>query len=297
MKKEKYNLIDITCLIYIIWVLGVVLIFQNKIKNVSSYLIFYILYALYIVIIKKLYFKMPGNKIVIFLKYFYPILTFLFVYKSIQGYVTVFYGGFLDDIVIRFQDFLFKTQPVLYLERFIHPVVTEIMGFSYFTYYFYVPVSAFFLYFTGRYRDLEYFIFIITLTYCTCCIGFVLFPIYGPRFSLRMYFQVSSLKGYIFAPLMDYIMKHGQTIGACMPSSHLAIAWNALFLMKKFFGKKPFFIFLPVVILMSIAIVYNRYHYLLDAIMGILFAWICYQTGKWLYNKYLQRNRGGVQEV
>lgn len=274
---------------YIVWVLGVVLIFRNKIRNVPYYLIFYILYALYIISINKLYYRMPKNKLIVFLKYLYPLLTSLFVYKSIQGYVTVFYGGFIDDVVINFQNFLFNTQPVLYLERFIHPVVTEIMRFSYFTYYFYVPVSVCILYFTGRYKDLEYFVFIITFTFYICCIGFVLFPVYGPRFSLRMYFQVSSLKGYVFTPLMDYIMKNGQVIGACMPSSHLALAWNAIFLIKKFFGKKPFFIFLPVVMLMSIAIVYNRYHYWLDAVMGILIAWLCYKIGNWLYNKYPER--------
>ena len=71
-----------------------------------------------------------------------------------------------------------------------------------------------------------------------------------------------------------------------MPSSHLAVAWNGLFLIKKFFGKKPFLFILPLIILMSIAIVYNRYHYFLDGFFGIIIGIICYRTGKWMYKKY-----------
>jgi len=202
-KKRKYNIIDITSFIYIIWVLTIVLIFREKIKHVHLYFIFFISYSAVIVIINKLYHHYPRKRIIIFLKYFYPVLTFWMIYKSIQGYVTVFYGRFLDDLVIIFQYKLFHTQPVLYLEKIIHPVVTEVMKLSYFSYFFYIPVPAFILFFSRRYKELKYFIFIITFTYYVCYIGFVLFPVQGPRFALRGYFADAIIA---FSYLMECVV-------------------------------------------------------------------------------------------
>lgn len=286
MKNKKYNLTDIIGFIYISWVLIILIIYRNKINNVLFYFISFTLYLVFIVVIHKLHSQYPENRIILFLKYLYPVIAFGFVYKSIEGYVTVFYGDFLDELLINFQYKILGFQPVLYLEKFINPLLTEIMKFSYFSYYFYVPVAVVTLFFQKRWDNLKYFVFIITFTFYVCYIGFVLFPVAGPRFGLKELFKVAYLKGYLFTSIQDFLMKRGQTIGAAMPSSHLAVAWNGLFLIKKFFGKKPFFFILPLIILMSIAIVYNRYHYFLDGVLGIIIGAICYQTGKWMYRRY-----------
>ncbi|MBU1077861.1 MAG: phosphatase PAP2 family protein [Spirochaetes bacterium] len=286
MKQKRFNVIDLISMIYACTILILLVLFKRKINNWALYITIYGSFLFLILIIHKLYIHYGSKKIILFLKYFYPVLTFGIIYKSIEGYVTILHDGFLDNLVINFQYIILGFQPVLWLEKFIHPVITEIFKFSYFTYYFYVPVAALILFFRKRWNDLEYFVFIITFTFYVCYIGFILFPVQGPRFALSSYFGISNLNGYLFSLLQDFLMKNGQTIGAAMPSSHLAVAWNALFLIRKFFGKKPFLIILPLTLLMSIAIVYNRYHYFMDGIAGIIVSFLCFRIGTRIYNKY-----------
>ena len=284
MKKSKLNLIDIITLIFITWSMIIFLIFRDKIPNAHYLFIFYHLYMIFILIFKKIYHKYSEIKIIIFIKYAYSFLLMGVLYRLIEQYVTVIHGGFLDGVVMNIQNMLFKTHLVLYLEKFINPVLTEIMKFSYFSYYFYIWILVFTLFFTKKYKEMEYSVFILALTYYVCYIGFVLFPVQGPRFTLN--FQITTLKGYIFTSMQNWMMQNGQAIGACMPSSHLAVAWNTLFLIKKFLNKKLFYIMLPVTVLMSISIVYNRYHYWLDGAAGILTAFICFQAGKRIFKRY-----------
>lgn len=284
MKNKKLNLIDIVTLIYITWVLGIIIIFNKKIEHFYFYLAGYICYILLIIFIHKLYLRMPEKKLVILLKYCYPIIFLEFLYKAIEKYVTIFYGGFLDDIIINIESIFFNINPALYLERFITPLLTEIMKFSYLIYYFYMPFLILALFFMKRYGDMVYSVFIMSLTFYACYIGFVLFPVEGPRFSFD--FHVPVLKGYFFSHIQESIMKYGQSIGACMPSSHIAAAWNVVFLVKKFLGKRLFYLLFVLTILMSVSIVYNRYHYFSDGVAGIITAYISYQAGKMFFRKW-----------
>ncbi|MDD5066070.1 MAG: phosphatase PAP2 family protein [bacterium] len=285
-RSRPFNLTDIVSFIYIIWVICLVSIFRQKVHLWYLYVLSYSLYFVFILLITRLYQKYPASRVIAFLRHLYPVITFFFVYKSISGFVTVLYGGFIDPLVLKFQVSLFGGHPEVFLEKLVSPVMTEIMKFSYFSYYFYMPVSVLILFFSKRIKDLEYFVFMVTFMFYICYAGFVLFPIEGPRFTLEALFRIKVLKGFIFTPLQDFLMVKGQTIGACMPSSHLAVAWTCLFLIRKFFGKLPFYIILPVICVMSVAIVYNRYHYVADAVTGILFALIFYPVGRKFYLAY-----------
>ncbi len=243
-------------------------------------------YLVYILAITELYQKNPSNRIIAFLRMTYPIITMLINYRTISGFVTVLHGRFIDEYVLNFQQIIFGTQPVLFLERFVSPIMTELMKLCYFSYYFYMPVVVLILFFKKRDRDLEYFVFMVTFIFYICYIGFILYPIEGPRYTLASLFKIKELHGFIITPLHNFFMKNFQTIGACMPSSHVAAAWAILFLVKKFFGRKPFAILLPVIIIISIAVVYNRYHYLMDSIVGMLVTLVFYPLGKKLYLWY-----------
>ncbi len=284
--KKRFTLYDIVSFVYIAWVIIIVGLYYQKVNFWYWYILGYIAYFFYILIITKLYQKNPENKLISFFRITYPIITMLANYRTISGFVTVIYGRFIDEYVIHFQQIIFGTQPVLFLEGFVSPVMTELMKFCYFSYYFYMPVVVLILFFKNRYKDLEYFVFMVTFIFYICYIGFVLYPIEGPRYTLAHLFHIKELQGFIITPLHNFVMGSLQTIGACMPSSHVAAAWSILFLVKKFFGKKPFFILFPVIIIISIAVVYNRYHYLMDSLMGMLVTLIFYPIGKKLYLAY-----------
>ncbi len=284
--KKRYFLFDYINFIYFSVIFFLITVFHSRIERYYLYLIFFIIYALFIIKISKLYLEHPENKIILFLRYTYPILFFTFVYRIISGYVTVLYGHFLDIYVLNFQKSLFGTQPVLALEKIVSPYFTEYMKFTYFTYYLYLPGIGFTLFFQKRYKDLIKFLSVITFTFYICYIGFVIFPIEGPRFTLLDTFTIKHLEGFFFTKFQNLIMKYGAVTGACMPSSHVAVAWASLYFIRKFFGKTIFYFIIPFTISLTLAVVYNRYHYFSDAVMGLLFAYIGIKIGNYLYEKY-----------
>ncbi len=284
--NKRYYLVDYIHFIYFFIVSLIIIIFRQKIEKFYLYIIFFTIYSLYIIEISKLYKQHPNNILIKFLRLMYPILFFTFVYKIISGYVTVFYDRFLDEYVLQLQNTIFGGQPVLMLEKIVSPYFTEYMKFSYFTYYLYLPTIGFLLFFKKRYKDLIEFVTIISFVFYICYIGFVIFPVEGPRFTLIEFFKIKYLKGFFFTNLQNIIMKHGAVTGACVPSSHIAVAWTALYFIKKFFGSKTFYIILPFTISLSLAVVYNRYHYTFDVILGWIFAYIGIKLGYMLLRKY-----------
>jgi hypothetical protein len=225
MQSKKLILTEKISIFYYIWVILITIIAVNQINDYLNYIFIYIFFIVLVFLFKYLHEKYPDNKLAIFLRFCSPLLTLHVSYNYIEKYVTVFYGKFLDGLVIKFQELIFGDQPVLMLEKIMHPIITEIMKFSYISYLGYVFLLVLTLYFTGRYKEMKYSVFIILLTYYVCYIGFVLFPVNGPRFNLKFHVPI---QGYYITSLQEWIMVRGQSIGACMPSSHLAVAAGML---------------------------------------------------------------------
>ncbi len=215
-----------------------------------------------------------------FIRLGYPLLAVLFIYKGISGHVLLLHGRFLDPEITGLEKILLGVNPTLALERFVFPPLTEFFKFAYFSYYSYVAIPPLLLYFQKRYPDLERFVFTTALTFYVSFLGFILLPLEGPCWFFEQVYEVKRLTGFIFTPLQDFIMTHGAARGACFPSSHLAVAWVALFLIRKLFGSRYFWIVFPFTLSMTVAIVYNRYHYASDAAAGILAGFICYQISR-----------------
>jgi membrane-associated phospholipid phosphatase len=277
---KRFFRVDYLSFIYFFIVGSLIFIFREKVRFWQYYLLAYFFYLSFILILSFLNFKYPENNLIKFLKFFYPIITFTFVYKSIEGYVLILHNNFLDKFILIIEEKIFGKNPVFFLEEIVSKGLTEFLKFSYFSYYLYVPVPALILFFKKRFKELEHFVFWITITFYFCYICFVLFPIQGPWYELKEFFRIKELDGYIFTKIQDFIMANGAVRGACMPSSHLAVAWLSLLMIRKFFGNKIFFVILPFTISMSVSIVYNRYHYFSDAIAGIIVGFIFYRISE-----------------
>ncbi len=284
--KKQYYLLDYINFIYFFVVSVIIVLFRYRVEKYYLYILFFLLYSLFIIKISKLYLSHPNNSIIKFLRFLYPILFFTFVYRIISGYVTLFYGHFLDEYVLNMQRSILGGQPVLMLEKIISPYFTEFMKFSYFTYYLYIPIVGLILFFQKKYKEVLEFLAITTFVFYLCYIGFLIFPVEGPRFALLDVFKIKHLQGFFFTKLQDTIMKYGAVTGACIPSSHIAVSWTVLFFIKKFFNRRIFFIVLPFTLSLTLAVVYNRYHYALDVVLGWITAYIGIKIGYLLYKKY-----------
>jgi membrane-associated phospholipid phosphatase len=164
----------------------------------------------------------------------------------------------------------------VWLVPFQKALVNEWMMAGYFSYYLLVPLVGFPLLLRGRISELNAFLTAATITFVISYFGFVFYPIEGPRFFLAD--QLSQpLSGYLFVPLVRWIIANGAIHGGCMPSSHVAVAWVALFWAYRT-QRRLAIVLTPLVATLFFATIWGRFHYISDVAVGwpigILGIWI-----------------------
>lgn len=279
----RFKPIDSLTFAYFLLVSALIAVFHTKVQHWDHYLTGYGLYFGLIFFLISLHARFPKNRLVIFLRTTYPLIASALVYKSIEGYVLIFYPHFLDPWINRWEHAVFGEYPTLALEKIAIRPVNEYFMFVYFSYYFHIAIPPVILFIQKRYADLERLVFTLILAFYISYLGFVLVPFAGPQYWLKDAYTIKQLSGYFFTPLQQWLMAHGDAMGACFPSSHVAIAWVALFSIKRYFGKRIFWMIFPITVSLSVSVVYNRYHYVLDSLAGFLVGWACYQFSRWFY--------------
>ncbi|MFW6134042.1 MAG: phosphatase PAP2 family protein [Elusimicrobiota bacterium] len=302
MKKKESNsfigrhlkhltLIDVLFMGYMFCLSIILLFFHKGVEQWQTYII------IHFFIIGIIFFLIPAldkskNKILKFIRWWYPILLFTFNYREINSFTHIIVQGWKDKEIMLFEKMIFGVHPTLWMEKFVNPVLTEIMKFDYFTYYFMIPVGAAFIYFGGRRKEYVKYLSTVCLAFYISYIGFILYPVRGPRYTLydkynkdykvniREFYgpyveedvqnkTTMALKGYFFSDLQNMIMRYGSLHGGCMPSSHIAVAYVCMMMMF-FYCKKISYFYLPLVSVLCISVVYNRYHYVSDVAAGII---------------------------
>lgn len=285
--RQPFNLIpqDYTSLGYLGLVIAALALWGGALPGQKTQLAGYTAYAAAIILLVMISSQRPRNRWFAFLRLGYPLLAILFMYRGIEGHVLLLHGRFLDAEVTGWERALLGFYPNLALEAMVSKPLTEFLKFSYFSYYFYIALPPLLLFLRRRDADMAAFVFTTSLTFYVSFVGFVLLPLEGPRYFFAQQFHLPHLDGYFFAPLQDWLMARAAACGACFPSSHLAVAWVSLFLVRRYFGPRPFWLILPLTVSMTFAIVYNRYHYAADAVAGLLTGWLCWQASRWLLRR------------
>ncbi|MBA7687331.1 hypothetical protein ES703_95792 [subsurface metagenome] len=237
-------------------------------------------------------FNDSDNKIIQKLRWWYPVLLFIFNYKEINSFTHILVTNWKDSEIMRFEKFIFGTHPTLWLEKYVSPLLTEFLKFDYFSYYLMIPVGAGILYFSNRRKEYVRYLSTVCLAFYISYLGFILYPVRGPRYTLHDMYKknytinvseyygpfveedvagknTKALRGYFFTNLQDNIMRYGSLHGGCMPSAHIAVAFVCMMIMF-LYKRKVFYVYLPFVAVLCVAVVYNRYHYVSDVVAGLL---------------------------
>ena len=310
---KNYTLIDLLFIGYMTLLSILILFFGRSVENWFFYIIAHaVIVGLIIVFVPII--NERGRGVFKFLRWWYPILLFTFNYKSIDSFTHIIVNGWMDYQVIQFEEFIFGVDLSVWMERFTTPLLTEVMKFFYFTYYLMIPIGAAFLYFAGKRRNYIRYLSAVCLTFYVSYLGFILYPVRGPRYELydqytkdypvniREFYgpyveddvagkETMALEGYIFTSFQDKIMRYGSLHGGCMPSSHVAVAFVCMMMMW-LYKRKVFYFYLPAVMILSVSVVYNRYHYISDVfaglIVGLLALWLTPRLQKaWERYKYI----------
>ncbi len=243
----------------------------------------------------------------VFLRIFLPLLAIFFTYRETEQYMRVFRDGWLDAGVVALERWVFGLQPLLWLEEVVRPWLTEIAKLVYGSYFLLIPLLPVALFAARRDTELQEYLFTLLLSFYLCYVGFMIFPVEGPRYwfgaapapgrhfpfppvpdpeGLR--FAAPRLRGYVFTAIVDYIMSGGDSTGACIPSAHNAAAMVILVGVRRYYPKL-FAAALPLVISICLSTVYNRYHYVTDMVSGVATGLTAAFLGRWIYRRWRAR--------
>jgi len=227
-----------------------------------------------------------GHILLMFFRDTYPLWGLPLLYRDVGLLNRILHAGFYDRIVLRWELAIFGLFPSVWMRVwFPNAALDEWLHFSYLSYYSLVPILGLWLYLHGREELCRVFATTMMLTFFTCYVAFILFPVAGPHY---VFIQEGG-KG-LFARAVRAVLYGGASRGTAFPSSHVAGA-VAVFLMSCRFERRlaPLFGVLGAGILLGV--VYCGFHYGIDALSGLAIGVVCGLLGPWLHRALLRWTR------
>jgi hypothetical protein len=224
----------------------------------------------------------------------YPVMLYSLFYRELEIADHWIFPGFLDQHIVAFERAIFGVDPNLWIRSAQTAWANEIMMLGYFSYYLLLPIIALPLYLRPQIDDVRGMLYGTTVAFVISYIGFVVFPVEGPRYFFADQFT-EPLSGWIFVPAVQYIIANGAIHGGCMPSSHVAVALVALFWARRSLPTLGW-VLTPFVFVLIFATAWGRFHYVTDAFVGIIVGVTALAvTGFW--SKAGMRERNGEFDV
>ncbi len=279
---KKFNLTDFVILIFL-FLSGIIILFGTGKTEHFATLISARIVSLAIVIILVKLDTSYKNKIVSFLRQFYPLLFTAYFYGETGYYNNIFFAD-LDGFFIQLEQSIFGLQPsISFSAKFDSFWFNELMFFSYFSYYLIVIVFPLIVYIKKR-VEFDRIFFLIIFSFYAYYLVFVVFPVVGPQF----YFpaeQAEIAHSGLFGKVVKFFQYTGETPTGAFPSSHVGLSWIILLASFKLY-KKLFWAILPLAIFICFSTVYTKAHYVVDIIAGLISAPFFYFVGNKIYKKY-----------
>ena len=280
-------------LFFLIGLILLTLFFRGQVPLWRSLLFRYLLWLGLLFAIKLSSERSMMGRVGFFFHDFSPILFIVLIYESL-GDLIQYLQPDVDPWLIQIDFFLFGVHPTVWIERWIVPWFTDIMSFTYVSYYFLPVILVTTLYLKNQTQELDKSIFVLVFGYYISFIGYILFPAIGPRHTLT-HLQSVPLEGSLLTDLVrDGLNAIEHNKRDCMPSGHTQIALMVLFLAYRY-QRILFYIFLPLVCGLILSTVYLRYHYVIDLIAGTSIAIGCMIVGPRLYR--IGKAEGDSQNV
>lgn len=205
---------------------------------------------------------------------------------------------------------IFGVDPVLWMERWIHPLAVDWFQIAYTSYYPLFLVGLVLLFRRDHLR-LNAYLGAVALTAFLAFMGYFLVPARSPYYAAQMSefadlfpFTVE-LRGGVIGEWLAHALDSAETIKVdCFPSGHTAGAVLVMITTWKWM-RRLFWLVLPFALSLIFATVYLRYHYVIDLIAGALLAAASFKTAVLLNDRLVRvrsyepdaRRRPGRQEA
>ena len=166
-------------------------------------------------------------------------------------------------------NWLMSATPSLILEKWLHPLLSDIMSSCYFLFLPYLAFSMFWYLFSPLHVAKRFYAGLFSL-YGIGFLGYLTVPAAGPYLAMADRF-VKPVEGGWLTTVNATLISAGSNGTDVFPSLHCAVSCYLLFFDRKF---KPwrYYIYLLPCIGLWFSTIYLRYHYLVDLIAGFILA-------------------------
>jgi membrane-associated phospholipid phosphatase len=221
------------------------------------------------------------NKLIFYIHKLYPLFFILFIYGQVQEFISILNPVLYDEYLIEIDRFLFGTDPTVFLSDYSHPLLTEYLQITYFSFYLLPVIHGAELLIKKDVQKFDNFASIVLFTFYLSYLLYLYFPAVGPRFFLHDFGLLNQeLPGVFLTEYLREMINAGGGIPEnainpllyvyrdCMPSGHTMITLITISMV--FINKSKFrYIILIIGISLIFATVYLRYHYVIDLLVGL----------------------------
>ena len=297
MKHKYINILTPTEIIVICYILLTslyVLFFFNHINSALERLAFR---GIFLIITGLLVWwaTKSNNNIIKIIRYLFPVSLIVFWYPE-TSYLNDCIFVNLDKYFADADQFLFGCQPSLAFSKvFDQRFFSELMAFGYFSFYLTITFTVIYFYLKFDKRISEKISFIILFSFFVHYLIFIVLPVEGPQF----YFTCDKVpKGFIFYKIMTIIQYYGEKRTGAFPSSHISVSLIMLFVFFKY-NRRIFYILFVIFIVLALATVYIKAHYIVDVIAGFVIAPLLYWLACKLFDKLdnIQKLNGATKKA
>jgi membrane-associated phospholipid phosphatase len=220
-----------------------------------------------------------------FLRYTYPLPIVLLFFQEVNGLAPTTPYWF-EPFLYEWDRTLFGELPAIALSSWVNKPLSELMHALYFTYYL-ILIGGLLVAWYGQGENklaarakgisgnvppgpaFSSMITGMTFAFLLSFIHFPFLPARGPWENPELMFPLPPLEGFLFKPLVDFIIERGAVPGGCFPSSHVAGSWGIVMGLTNMHRRAA--VWLGIATLgMSGACVYTRYHHGVDVVAGLL---------------------------
>lgn len=292
---KKLKAYDFIIIIFYFLLTILNLVFYNRIEYWQTFVIFNLLITIIIFIIAFTA-ETFRHKILRILHYLYLVPLVLVTFKEIYFLIGPIRPNDYDVLLINIDRWLFGLDPTVFLVKFSHPLITEILQIAYGMFYFLPIILAIALLRKRKLLEADFAIFTVIYGFFLSYLGYFALPAIGPRFTLHDFAKENlELPGILVTNFLREVTNAVESIPAgtpnpenivqrdVFPSGHTMITLICIYLSVKLKSRSRFFI-IPVGVLLIIATVYLRYHYVIDLIGGLVFMLICIYTAPKIFN-------------
>ncbi len=265
--RSTLNFTDRAYLIFFI-VISALLLFRTHRVPARGAMLFVNLVCAFLVLLLAV--NARNSSVWRFFHNWYPLGMFIVGFEEVSRLSVLFVDQWKDRYLLHVEASVFAVPPTVWLGQFGSPLVTEVMEIGYFSYFVLLIIVGGVLYVGEDYWSFRQVMDATVLGYMMCYLVFILFPTEGPAYTLAAQHHLPIPGGGPFHWAITLIQNHAGVHGNAFPSAHVAGGVVSLIFAWRYTSKLGLAL-TPLVVLLCLGAVYDRYHYVSDVVVGVAF--------------------------